>query len=127
MRVSSARIVLTLFILSASIVQLVELGHSALHSFKNPFHYHKASSVKDFKDHSLADHNFPKMQFAYEMDEAPSPNNFVVIAFGFFQSFLEYKCSYSFNDQTHFTMVIEPSYSFSMCPPTPPPLGSQAS
>ncbi|MBS1487096.1 MAG: hypothetical protein JST43_05860 [Bacteroidetes bacterium] len=126
MRIRSARFVLSLFILSASLVQLVELGHHVLHQFENPFHYHKVRKTKNFQDHTLADHHFPKMKFAYEMDEPAPPDNFIAIALGYIQPLFEYCCPLPLPTQNHFTKVIEHFSSIHTCPPTPPPLAMAA-
>ena len=122
MQVRSARILLGVFILSVSLVQVIELGHTLLHSIENPIHFHKASKYKDFKDHSLADHHFPKMKFAHEMDEPAPPDNFIAIAFEFFQTFEYYQFSCCPFVQHHYTGVVERNYLVHFCPPTPPPL-----
>ena len=117
----SARILLTVFLLSVSLIQLIELGHSILHQFKNPIHYHKIRKVKDFKDHSIAEHHFPKMKFAHEMDEPAYPNNFIAVAFGFYQKFTDYQFSSILFSQRYYTGVIERNYLVYFSPPTPPP------
>jgi hypothetical protein len=122
MQLRSARILLGIFILSVSLIQVIELGHSILHHFENPIHYHQIRKVKDFKDHSLVDHHFPKMKFAHEMDETRSHNNFIALAYGFFQAFADYKFSCSPFIPIHYTGVIKHYCSVHFCPPTPPPL-----
>ncbi|MBS1508583.1 MAG: hypothetical protein JSS79_18245 [Bacteroidetes bacterium] len=117
----SARILLGIFLLSVSFVHLITLGHSLLHRVNNPLHYHSTHDSRSFKSHSLADHHFPKMKFAYEMNE-PSPGpNFIAIAFGLCQPLAEYSFKNSFQSLTPCTEVVEHSYFVYSAPPTPPP------
>ena len=118
----SARILLVIFTLSASLTQVVELGHQILHSFQNPIHYHKVRKYKDVTDHSLKDHHFQKMKFSHEMDEPQSPSNFIALTFGFFQEFPEYNFYHRILSTAFRNGVIERDYRVDHSPPTPPPL-----
>jgi len=122
MQPRSARVLLVIFALSVSVTQLIELGHGVLHSIENPFHYHKASKYKDFKDHSIVDHHFPKMKFAHEMDEPQPSNNFIALVYGFFQTLSDYQFFNSSPTQSHCTRITEHDYVVYSTPPTPPPL-----
>jgi hypothetical protein len=123
MKIRNAQILFGIFILSVSLLQLIELGHGILHHFENPIHYHKIRKVKDFKDHSIAEHHFPKMKFAHEMEESQSQNNnFIALLYGYFQELNEYQFSLNSSAQSHCTRAIENYSSVFICPPTPPPL-----
>jgi hypothetical protein len=55
----------------------------------------------------LKDHHFPKMKFAYEMDQpAPAPN-LIAIAFAFFQPLTEHSFSLQYFLATHTTPAID--------------------
>jgi hypothetical protein len=41
MAAQSARLVLTVFLISSSLLSMIELGHDVLHRFNNPFHQHR--------------------------------------------------------------------------------------
>jgi len=106
-----------------SLIPLIELGHGILHSFNNPFHHHQIRKSRNLESHSLADHHFPKMKFAHEMEEAPS-TNFMVLAYVFFHVQVEYKFSNNSFFLVHNTVVLEHYCSVYFCPPTPPPLST---
>lgn len=122
MKLASARILLGIFLLSVSLIQLIELGHEVLHTFKNPVHYHSARKYKDFKDHSLEDHHFPKMKFAHEMNEPQQPNNFIALAYVFFQPLYLFDFSRSAHARVSGSEIINREYAVYHSPPTPPPL-----
>jgi hypothetical protein len=124
MAAQSARLVLTVFLISSSLLSMIELGHDVLHRFNNPFHQHRVRQFKNYQSHSLVDHHFPKMKFAYEMEESQQPtNNFIVLLFGFFHAINQQPFSRESVMHVHSTQVIEPSSSPYLCPPSPPPLG----
>jgi hypothetical protein len=117
----SARIVLVLFALSASMAQLIEVGHDLLHRINNPFHHHAVRTFKNIPNHSLADHHFPKMKFAHEMDEPATPSSFIVLAFGFVQPIKTFQFSTDLSSLSHHTPYLQRDYWFFLSPPVPPP------
>ena len=121
MKLKSAIILLVIFGLSVSLPQAIEIGHGILHSFKNPIHFHKARKHKDFKDHSLKDHHFPKMKFAHEMDEPQTPSNFIALAYAFFQPIDQYDFSRSAFSKIRLLRPVEHDYVVYHSP-TPPPV-----
>lgn len=123
----NARILLAVFIASASLVSVLEAGHQFLHTFKNPFHNHgnvvtrKGSGSPDLQ-HTLEQHGFRKVKFDTRlMERDESVNNFILIAFGFFDAQENYCFSSNSSDLLHNTRLesfLNPVHS---SPPTPPP------
>ena len=128
MAIRNGRILFVIFIVSVSLVPLIETGHSLLHSFNNPFHHHTVRRQGTISNHTINDHHFSKMQFAYEMDEAPSTtNNFIVLAYAFYQTCFNLSTLLRFTIQQPNTVVTESLYAVYFCPPSPPPLtGNQS-
>ena len=121
MRVVSARILLYVFIMSVSLIQVIELGHGILHTFKNPLHHHQIRKNRNSQAHTVVEHHFPKMKFAHEMDEPSAPDNFIALAYGFCQAFTDYEFSPNSFSLKYYTTVVECCYLVHICPPTPPP------
>jgi hypothetical protein len=117
-----ARILLGLILLSALLVPLIEIGHSLLHGFENPFHYHKVHALNKNENHTVKKHHFPKMKFAHEMEEKEPCGSFLILLFCFLHPISELNVANNSTQQKFYPVAFNHYTPSNLLPPYRPPV-----